>query len=564
MRLTATGCTQARVRGIVALVVLLAGLTPAVPAVGVVAASEAATGDAGGVSASRLTNTSEPKIVELYPNPVTPQNRGEYLVVHLPAPGNWSVSDGYYTASLPANRSGTFALSLAPALTQRYLTHRDIAVYRFGSYFRLAASGDRITLRRNGTVVDTVTYGRVREGHRWRATWDEWRPNGYVPRDPQRAADVAVTPFVLPDTPDVPVAPLTTATDRLYVAGYTIESARVTEALLDAAARGVDVRVLIEGSPVGGFPTRGARVADRLVAGGVTVRVLAGDVKRFRYHHAKYAVADDTAVVLTENWKPAGTGGNSSRGWGVRAADPAVADDLAALFVADATAPDAVPWKTFRATVSTYDPPSKQPAIDAHPRGRQPYPTRFEPPPPADADVELLTTPGNAGDRLVARIDAADERILAIVPRTGGPDGQIVRALRRAANRGVRVHLLVSDAWYDREPNHALVSALESEPIDVAIAAPRGRYQKIHAKGLVIDDTAVVGSLNWNDQATTENREVLLAVEHEAIADFYARVYAADWRGGGVHLPVGMVVGLAGALVCAERVTRRTIAFALT
>jgi len=57
---------------------------------------------------------------------------------------------------------------------------------------------------------------------------------------------------------------------------------------------------------------------------------------------------------------------------------------------------------------------------------------------------------------------------------------------------------------------------------------------------------------------------VLLAVEHEAGADFYARVYAADWRGGGVHLPVGMVVGLAGALVCAERVTRRTIAFALT
>jgi predicted oxidoreductase len=55
---------------------------------------------------------------------------------------------------------------------------------------------------------------------------------------------------------------------------------------------------------------------------------------------------------------------------------------------------------------------------------------------------------------------------------------------------------------------------------------------------------------------------VLLAVENPGVADFYARAYAADWRGGGVHLPVGMVGGLAGTVVIAGVVARREVAFA--
>jgi len=46
-------------------------------------------------------------------------------------------------------------------------------------YFPLAASGDRIELRRNGTAVAVVDYDRAPEGHRWRADGlGEWRPRG--------------------------------------------------------------------------------------------------------------------------------------------------------------------------------------------------------------------------------------------------------------------------------------------------------------------------------------------------------------------------------------------------
>ncbi|QKG92972.1 phospholipase [Halorubrum salinarum] len=552
---------------------------PGSPAVGVDpgGAAERSNGSAANVT---LVSTT-PRIVELFPNPAAAENRGEYLVVRLPERGDWSLSDGHHEAEIPANASGVVALSMDPANATPLLADETAAPGNGGTgdptlralddHFPLAASGDRIELRRNGTAVAVVAYDRAPEGHRWRADWREWRPRGYDPRSPKSTADAAVTPFVLPDSPGMPVEPLRAADERLFVAGYTLTSERVADALVAAADRGVRVRVLLEGSPVGGFPARSAALIDRLTAAGVAVRILDGEVERFRFHHPKYAVADGRAVVLTENWKPSGTGGHGNRGWGVLVGDDrgaagevdagvgdgtdrsaAVADDLAELFRADFEARDARPWRAFRADTEFHD----------GGRANGSYPTRFEAPAaPSTADVTVLTAPGNAADRIVARIDAADERVLAVVPRVGGPNDRIVRALRRAADRGVDVHLLLSDAWYDREANRNLSEALADEPIAVDLAAPRGRFGKVHAKGLVVDDAAVVGSLNWNPSAETNNREVLLAIESESVADFYARVYAADWRGGGVQLPVGFAAGFGVALAAAGTVARREIAF---
>ena len=567
------------VRCLLVIAVSVALLAPAATAGGdgSVAVADASSPPRPAVSAADTARSNAtaggPAIVELYPNPATAENRGEYLVVRLPERGNWSLSDGHHEAAIPANATGTVALSTAPNRTASLLTDGVAGsvesdrppVRRLRGHFPLSAAGDRIELRLNGTVVDVAAYDRAREGYRWRASWDGWRPRGHEPRSPV-TSDAAVTPFVLPDGSAAPVEPLRTADERLLVAGYPLTSERVADALVAAADRGATVRVLVEGSPVGGFSARSARLLDRLVAAGVAVRVLDGDPERFRFHHAKYAVADDRAVVLTENWKRSGTGGRGSRGWGAVVApggrggpgagedrDTTAADDLATLFRTDFEAHDARSWRDFRA------------GAEFHGSGRAngTYPTRFEPPTaPATANVTLLTAPGNAEDRIVARVDAADDRVLAVVPRADGPDGRIVRALRRAADRGVDVHLLLSGAWYDREDNRALAETLSTEPIAVAVAEPRGRYGKVHAKGLVVDDTAVVGSLNWNPSAATENREVVIAVESASVADYYARTYAADWRGGGVHLPVGLAGGVCAAVAAAVTVARRRVAFA--
>ncbi|MFT4910114.1 MAG: cardiolipin synthase, partial [Natronomonas sp.] len=73
-------------------------------------------------------------------------------------------------------------------------------------------------------------------------------------------------------------------------------------------------------------------------------------------------------------------------------------------------------------------------------------------------------------------------------------------------------------------------------------------YGKIHTKGVVVDDTAVVGSLNWVGSATAENREVLVALESAEAADYYASVFDADWDDGGSRpVPAGLLAAAAAA-----------------
>mgnify|MGYP006291080677 FL=1 len=140
-----------------------------------------------------------------------------------------------------------------------------------------------------------------------------------------------------------------------------------------------------------------------------------------------------------------------------------------------------------------------------------------------------------------------------------------LRATLRAARRGVRVRILLSSAWYVAEDNRRLVqwlndrAAREDLPLTARMATPRGRFEKIHAKGVVIDEQQVlVGSLNWNNHSARENREVMLLLEGPAVAGYYAAVFDADWRGGVWALPIGLgcsvVVGLLVALMVGRRI----------
>ena len=61
---------------------------------------------------------------------------------------------------------------------------------------------------------------------------------------------------------------LDSADERIYIGGYTFTSKSITEPLLSAVADGVDVRVVLDGAPVGGITRRQATQLDRLVAAG--------------------------------------------------------------------------------------------------------------------------------------------------------------------------------------------------------------------------------------------------------------------------------------------------------
>jgi len=513
----------------------------------------------GAVAAPAAAGTTSradgPRIVAAYPNPVADGDRGEFVVIEVSPDttlGRLTLADGEERVRLP-NRTvgGRIVLTDAPDRVPNDTEGRVLAVEGFPS---LANAGETLTLDRGNRTVATVRYEDAPEAElrRWPGGW---RPLGATEFPVRHGDGGSATAFVLPDAPEVPVETLRSAEERVLLAGYTFTDRQVGRALVAAARRGVEVRVLVDGAPVGGLPRSMARELDRLADAGVEVRVVGGPHARYDFHHAKYAVVDGTALVMTENWKPAGTGGNSSRGWGVRLRDAGTARALAATFRADYEGRDARPWPGFR----------RGRRFEPDDRSNGTYSGRFDPARVEVRNVSVLVAPDNAGRAVVERIDAADESISVVQVSLGGPDGRFATALLRAARRGVAVRILLSGAWYVHGENARLAEALNERadarelPLTVRLADPDGRFRKVHAKGAIVDgETVLVGSLNWNAHAARENREVLLALRGREVADYYGRVFEADWEAGrGTDLPVGVLVAVALAALVAVWAARR-------
>jgi len=492
-------------------------------------------------------------VTAVAPNPASDGDAGEFVTVRFDEPTNttgWTLADSNDAAALP-NRtlSGTVALSTNPDAARERTDHPVVAL---SGSLALANSGERVELRDAGGTVDALAYPRAPTAERWDG--DQWTPLGASSFAPFAAENVSSTAFALPDAAGPPLEVLESADERLYLAGYTFTSARATRALVAAAHRGVDVRVLVEGGVAGGAPSPQDERLDRLAAAGVDVRVLDGERARYSFHHAKYAVADDSAVVLSENWKPSGSGGHGNRGWGVAVADAGVADHLASVFRADTGWADAKPWGAVRENFTV---------VDATPAAGS-FPTRF-PAVDAEADsVRVLVAPDNARRGVRELVASADES-LVVQQASLDRDSAFTNWTIDAARRGVRVRVLLSGRWYAREGNRNTTQRLnrvaDEEGLDLQaeLAAPRSRYEKVHVKGAVVDgERTLVGSLNWNEHAATENREVVVVVEDGAVADYFGRSFRADWRGGAWRLPVGLAAVVAVAAVsvagCARRI----------
>lgn len=511
---------------------------------------------ANGTDTDAAESPDGPHIVSVFPDPVADGDTGEYVVVDPAGVSNLSLSDGETTVSVPPD--GPVALSATPNATRRLV---DVSVA--DTDLALANGGERLVLRRNDTTVDRVGYETTTAGERLNATTGVWTPRGLERRAAATTGPATATAFVLPDSPDVPLDTLEDADRRILLAGYTFASAPVADALLAAAERGVEVRVLLDGGPIGGMTTRQREQLDRLVAGGVEVRVLGGPHARFAYHHPKYAVVDDDALVMTENWKPAGTGGYDSRGWGVRIGSARTADELAAVFAHDADGIDAVPWRDHRRNTTFVE---VGPATGS-------YGGEFDAESVDIERVRVLTAPGNAGSETTQSIAAANDTVDVISPRLD-PAGPYFEALVAAAERGVEVRILLSNARYDAESNRALVDRAdrlreEGLPIEAKIVDPAGRFGKIHAKGAVIDgETVLVGSLNWNNHAATENREVVVALDGGEPASYFGRVFESDWTASGGESGVSdwrvhgtLAAGGLAAAALAGFVLRQTVEF---
>ncbi|WP_255196603.1 phospholipase D-like domain-containing protein [Halorarius litoreus] len=503
-------------------------------------------------AAAQAPPTASLDLVAVHPNPVAEDDRGEFVVLDAPRKtnlGRYSLTDGEQRVALP-NRTVEGRVIVGETRGPA-VNHTEGTVLLLDRFLSLSNAGEQIRLLRGNRTVVTVHYADAPEGETWQN--NTWRPLAGTDRRVVHGGPGTAHAFVLPDAPGQPLAAVENATDRVLLAGYTFTSARATRALVAAHDRGATVRVLVDGAPVGGLSRPEAERLDRLAAVGIEVRVVAGPHAPYDFHHAKYVVADERATVLTENWKPAGTGGGSSRGWGVTLSDADAVDALAETFRADADSLGTVRWREFRRGKQF------EPANATHGS----YPTTVAPERLPYRNVSVLVAPDNAETATVRRLDRATDSIRVLQVSIGGRSQPFLAAAVRAARRGVEVRILLSSAWYVAAENRALAERVntladrESLPLSVRVATPAGQFEKVHAKGVVVDDTVLLGSLNWNNHSARENREVVVAIEGERVADYYASVFDSDWERSGerflVGLPVALVLGAVACLLAARR-----------
>ncbi len=162
-------------------------------------------------------------------------------------------------------------------------------------------------------------------------------------------------------------------------------------------------------------------------------------------------------------------------------------------------------------------------------------------------DMTLLTDGGQSAEQLAGTLSdwlqAARETLdLALydVRLPGAAGDRVAAALRDAAARGVRVRIAYNldepaeeTRPFEPPPPRTEPSLLEA--LGVPLCPIPGWHDLMHHKYAVRDGSAVwTGSTNWTRDSFERCENVVVTVESAAVADGYARNFAALWDAGRV------------------------------
>jgi phosphatidylserine/phosphatidylglycerophosphate/cardiolipin synthase-like enzyme len=275
-----------------------------------------------------------------------------------------------------------------------------------------------------------------------------------------------------------------------------------------AAERGVAVRALLDA-----HAGANATAAGVLGAGAAACRVLGGH--RGAEAHWKVLIADDVMAVGSGNLirrdaPPPGTAG--TREWWVAVSDGA------ALLGQAAAALDAA-WA--EASAPAWRPGA---AVPVAPPVGVPHPA--VPSLSLDVDPRCLHL-GVGGAEVAALLGAqlrgAARRALVTVPYVHTHVATVRELLDLLAAAGGRLLL-------GTPPDPADAAALRATPLLHARVMDPARCTTGHAKGMVADGVAVVGSANWSAAGLGGNREAALAIADDRAADWFAAALERDWE----------------------------------
>lgn len=253
---------------------------------------------------------------------------------------------------------------------------------------------------------------------------------------------------------------------------FTVDA--LADKLIAAKQRGVAVRVLLDPDHQGNL-----NVTPALTAGGVNWQKAPA---LYTYSHAKYLIVDkEQLVIMSANWNVDAM--RTERNYGIVDRDVEDIADAQAIFDAD--------W--------------------ALATGAPPHPLDL-------SCTRLVVSPTNSKKRLIELIDSARNNLdieVMYIAETGVRD-----AIAAAKNRGVNVRIIVN------EPNDEAIVYLAN--LGIPIKQPSSFF--LHAKLIIADDVAFVGSVNMSFTAFEKNRELgAFAFEPTTFAPIQQQ-FEADWE----------------------------------
>jgi len=267
----------------------------------------------------------------------------------------------------------------------------------------------------------------------------------------------------------------TTLDVQMYLFTVTALANKITA----AKARGVTVRVILDPDEAGN-----ANVTPIFTSGGVTWKN-ASPV--YTFSHAKYLIIDRTEVVIMSmNFNIDAM--NNERNYGMVDKDPEDVADVQAIFEQD--------WALANGQSVTA---------------------------PDLTCTRLVVSPTNASQRILQLVNGAtrtlDIEVLYIT------DSNVRSSVIAAKNRGVAVRVIL-ESPQDQASNADLATTLSNIGVPVKYATSQFY---LHAKLVIADGIAFVGSENMSPTSLTKNRELgALAFEPDA-AQVIQTQFDADW-----------------------------------
>jgi phosphatidylserine/phosphatidylglycerophosphate/cardiolipin synthase-like enzyme len=498
------------------------------------------------------------QIVEFCPDPHLYDDADEYLV--LSGTGSLDgviVSDGKEGFRFPPGTKINGILTIARSGTAYEQSHGKLPDFEWLDYsplvpnvinghpLRMANANDVLMLYEDGNLVQKVSWPqdcKPREGQIHYLENGVWDPRplmiGQSRFSPAVFYNVSVTTFVSPDcSDDMFMYAVNQASDEVLLNVYEFSSPAMADTLIAARDRNVDVRIFLEGGPVGGIPPEEKGVIWKMTDRGIPVSVMESHNSipaPYRYNHGKYIVIDRKSLLITsENFKYSGfppTGVNGNRGWGVYLEDPGLAGYFSTVYITDSQGIFVNAYNGSRGDLESI--PARKHTGDF-------LPAYFE-----GATVYPVIAP-DTSNQVTALINSAQSSIeieqAYITNDSPSRLNPYLSAAINASRRGVHVRVLLDSFWFnieDEKDNDEMVDIInrigrsENIPLEARCAELLLiDVDKIHNKGLIVDNQFVlVSSINWNSVSPNFNRETGVIIDHPEVAQYFLTVFEDDWQ----------------------------------